>query len=240
MSNLKITETYWRWIVSILVGLYLMGYPYVLDIMGPIEVVLEKDLDISQIQWSMFFSIMSYPGIILAFLGGIIIDNMGHRYSIILFSLVCTFSFAILIVGGLMKSYLVLLAGKLVFGIGGLCLWATYAVVLSKWFNPEEMSLAVSITITTCFIPALFQGWISTALYNEDTMHMPYRLSSVFFVAFCIQVFALVCAVLVCLLDIKRERQSGEVKTEKAKVKLGDIKNFSGSLWIAAAIMMLF
>lgn len=66
----------------------------------------------------MLYSIYSAPNIILPFFGGILIDKIGVRISIFIFSTILIFGQSIVVIGGYTLSYGTLLAGRCIFGIG--------------------------------------------------------------------------------------------------------------------------
>ena len=57
-----------------------MGSYFCYDNPGPIEKTMEEDLDISQTQWNLLYSVYSYPNIVLPIFGGIFLDMIGLRY----------------------------------------------------------------------------------------------------------------------------------------------------------------
>jgi hypothetical protein len=56
-----------------------MGSYFCYDNPGPIEKTLEKDLNISTTQYSLLYSVYSYPNTVLPIFGGIFLDMIGLR-----------------------------------------------------------------------------------------------------------------------------------------------------------------
>jgi hypothetical protein len=56
-----------------------MGSYFCYDNPGPIEETLENDLKINTKQYSLLYSVYSYPNMVLPIFGGIFLDMMGLR-----------------------------------------------------------------------------------------------------------------------------------------------------------------
>ena len=72
-------EGWIRWLTLFFACCFLMGSYFCYDNPGPIEKTMEKDLDISQTQFSLLYSVYSYPNIVLPIFGGIFLDMIGLR-----------------------------------------------------------------------------------------------------------------------------------------------------------------
>ena len=72
-------ETRWKWTMLVLVSVLMMGNYFCYDNPGVIEDTCEKDMDVSQAQYSLLYSVYAYPNIILPIVGGILIDILGIR-----------------------------------------------------------------------------------------------------------------------------------------------------------------
>lgn len=66
----------------------------------------------------MLYSVYSMPNIILPFFGGMLIDKIGVRKSIIIFSFTLILGQGIVVIGGYTLIYYVMLLGRGVFGMG--------------------------------------------------------------------------------------------------------------------------
>jgi len=78
--------------------------------------------------------VYSFPNIILPFLGGFLLDKIGVRYGIFMFTLVLIigqfgktfflylFIYLVFMMGGFYENYDLMIIGRIIFGIGGECL----------------------------------------------------------------------------------------------------------------------
>ena len=69
----------WRILFLSLTSLLNVGVYFGYENPGPIEKQLETDLGISQTQYSLLYSVYSYPNMIVPIFGGIFIDYIGIR-----------------------------------------------------------------------------------------------------------------------------------------------------------------
>jgi nitrate/nitrite transporter NarK len=112
-------QTWWRWVMLFFGCCFLLGSYFCYDNPGPIEKTMEEDLDISTLEFNLLYSVYSYPNTVLPIFGGIFLDAIGLRLGIMLFTTILTLGQAIFTVGGYYKSLGIMIAGRVVFGLGG-------------------------------------------------------------------------------------------------------------------------
>lgn len=78
--------------------LLLFGDAYSFDNPQALESHIETDLEISHTSFNLLYSVYSFPNMLIPIFGGIIIDFLGVRVAIFLFS-------TLLIIGQLIVSY---------------------------------------------------------------------------------------------------------------------------------------
>jgi MFS family permease len=98
---------------------FLLGSYYCYDIPGVIESALEKQFNITPTKWSLFYTVYSIPNMILPFFGGLLLDFIGVRFGLILFTAINTLGQFIFYLGGARDSFWLSIAGRVVFGLGG-------------------------------------------------------------------------------------------------------------------------
>ena len=79
-----------RWCMLFMSCAFLMGNYFVMDNPAILELSIEQDLNIKPTQYAMFYSFYSYPNIILPLVGGIMLDKIGVRLGLILFTVLVT------------------------------------------------------------------------------------------------------------------------------------------------------
>ena len=177
---------------------FLLGSYFCYDNPGPIEETLEKDLDISTVQFNLLYSVYSYPNTVLPIFGGIFLDMIGMRLGIIVFTTVLTLGQAIFTLGGYRKSLGIMIAGRVVFGLGGESLSAAQSAIVSKWFKGKELAMALGLNISISRMGSVVNGIVIPQIYNSTHLD---RLGLALLVGFFVCVFSEVCAVFLIMLD---------------------------------------
>lgn len=67
----------------------------------------------------MLYSLYAFPNVIIPLLGGMLIDKIGARIVLVIAAAFCVGGQLIFGFGGLENIFAVMLAGRVVFGIGG-------------------------------------------------------------------------------------------------------------------------
>lgn len=79
-KKLLIRQTNWRWLMLACGCFFLMGSYFCYDNPAPLKnFFLAPPYDLSTAQWSAFYSIYSFPNMVLPLFGGIFIDRLGIR-----------------------------------------------------------------------------------------------------------------------------------------------------------------
>lgn len=70
---------------------FLLGSYYCYDIPGAIESSFRADFDnMSATKYSLLYTIYSYPNCVLPLFGGVLLDRVGIRFGLILFTIILT------------------------------------------------------------------------------------------------------------------------------------------------------
>ena len=98
---------------------FLLGSYYCYDIPAVIEGELESDFDIDSTTWSLLYTVYSIPNMVLPIFGGVFLDTIGMRIGLLVFTLILTLGQAVFMLGGYQHKYWLMLAGRVIFGLGG-------------------------------------------------------------------------------------------------------------------------
>lgn len=78
---------------------------------------MESDLNLTETEFTIFYSAYSYPNVILCFFGGFLLDTVfGIRLGAIIFAALICVGQVIFAGGALMDNYYVMVLGRFVFG----------------------------------------------------------------------------------------------------------------------------
>lgn len=158
-----------RWIVLVFVSIMMFGNYYVYDAMSSIKSLMQADLGFSNTDYGLIVSFYSFPNtfLLMALIGGIILDNWGIRKTGMLFAGLTFlgsvfFAFApsgiyrsIPFLYNFMGSFLpqyspevkMLMFGRLLFGLGAETSIVVINKILVEWFKGKELALAFALNI---------------------------------------------------------------------------------------------
>lgn len=134
-----------RWVVLVVISLAMFGNYYVYDAISPIADLLRDQLGFSDSRIGTLNAIYSFPNIIMVLIGGIIIDRIGVKKATLLFGSLCFVGAAVTAATG---EFVVMAAGRLIFGIGAESLIVSVTVGIARWFKGRELSFAFGINLT--------------------------------------------------------------------------------------------
>src|SRR5579863_3451749 len=218
----------YRWMVLIFLSLAMFGNYYVYDALSPLADVLKVQLGFSDSNIGLLQAIYSFPNIFTVVIGGVLIDRIGLRRSLMIFGVLCFIGPAITVTSG----HLWLMAiGRLIFGMGAESLIVAVTAALARWFKGKELSFAFGINLTICrlgsFAALNSPTWARAAYAN---WRGPF-LISVGFAALCV-----VGAIVYWAMEVYAERNYhlGEPSTDK--VILADLFNFGRSYWFIVGL----
>mmetsp|Transcript_30180 Transcript_30180/g.46140 ORF Transcript_30180/g.46140 Transcript_30180/m.46140 type:complete len:121 (+) Transcript_30180:104-466(+) len=115
-------KTSWRWAMLAMACLFLVGSYYCYDIPGVIEKQIEERFNKTPTQWSLLYTVYSFPNMALPIFGGIFLDKIGMRVGLLLFTTILTLGQAVFWIGGQNMSWYTMIAGRFIFGLGGECM----------------------------------------------------------------------------------------------------------------------
>lgn len=223
----------YRWSVWLFVSLAMMGNYYVYDAVGPNADLLKSQLGFSDSQIGTLNGIYSLPNLFMVLLGGIIIDRIGARRATIIFS-VLTFLGAV--VTALSGDFLVMAAGRLIFGLGAESMIVAITTALAQWFKGKELAFAFGLNLTVArfgsFAADRSPSWFSFAF---ETWRGPLVVAAV------IGTTCVLGAVLYAVLDGAASRRyalGAAGSTDKVVFK--DLFSFGRTYWFVVALCFSF
>lgn len=95
-----------------------------------------------------------------------------------------------------------MIAGRVVFGLGGESLSVSQSAVISQWFKGKELAMALGFNLSVSRLGSVVNGLVVPTIYNDNHMN---RLGIALLVGFFVCVFSLVCAICLVLIDRKAD-----------------------------------
>jgi MFS family permease len=215
-----------RWVVLVVISLAMFGNYYVYDAISPIADLLRDQLGFSDSRIGTLNAIYSFPNIIMVLIGGIIIDRIGVKKATLLFGVLCFVGAAVTAATG---EFVVMAAGRLIFGVGAESLIVSVTVGIARWFKGRELSFAFGVNLTIARLGSyLALNSPSLARPAYENWQWPLFIT-VGFATFCV-----VGALLYWVLEDRAEKRYdlGEAG-ETEKVEWGDLFSFGRSyIWV--------
>ncbi len=223
---------FYRWLVLIFVSLAMFGNYYVYDALSPLADVLKVQLGFSDSNIGFLQAIYSFPNIFTVLIGGIIIDRVGLRKSLMLFGVLCLIGPAITAASGHLWSMAI---GRLIFGMGAESLIVAVTAALARWFRGKELSFAFGINLTISRL-GTFAALNSPTWARSSYAHW----RGPFIIAVAFSALCVVGAAVYWILEVHAEKvySLGDASTDK--IVFADLFKFGRSYWYIVALCITF
>lgn len=218
-----------KYFLIIISTLLLVGKNYCFNIPQSLETkFLKGEFHLSNLQFDLFYSVYSFPNILLPFFGGIFVDKLGNRIGIILFSSLILLGQFLFLIGTSLMAYYILLIGRIIFGLGSETLLIVQHTIVVKWSSKNEMALAIALQAAIAKVGAIINSPLTPKLYDvSNEFFLPCFVG----VLFCAG--SLISGIIVCFIDKKYERllQNNDIKKQR-KIQIKDILKLDSRFWL--------
>jgi MFS family permease len=223
-----------RWWILALLSAVIAGNYYAYDSIAPVADLLRTGRGFTQQQIGLLNAVFSLPNIVLALLGGILIDRYGPARISLWTAALCCMGTVLTAIG---SPFGLMVFGRLLFGVGEETLLIALLAGLAQWFAAGGTALAM----------ALFFSLARVGSYAADISprwaHVLYRHGSQppLWLAAAITGLSLGAAIIYALVDatVRRVGRENSTRTED-RVSWSDIKRFDRSYWYILALNVLF
>ena len=226
-------EKYYRWLVLAFVSLIMFGNYYIYDSIAPIADILKSQLGFTDENIGQMYSVYSIAAIVILLVGGIFIDKYGTKISILFFSLLSTVA---ALVTWISPDLTIMLAGRVILGLGSEPLVVAITTALAKWFKGKELGFAFGLNLT-------FARLGSVAADNSPSWGKAFysNWQDPLFLALLISVTCLVGGVIYWYLEHSAEKKYKLTKAEETeKLVFKDLFEFNTSFWFIVALCVTF
>ena len=223
----------YRWVVLVFVSMAMFGNYYIYDSISPLADLLSKQLGFSDSDIGLLNGIYSLPNIFLVLIGGIIIDRLGTRKSILIFAILCLIGAAFTAFQGDLKT---MATGRLIFGLGAESLIVAVTTILARWFKGKELSFAFGINLTIARLGS-FAALNSPTWAKDLYSNWQYPL----LIALIAGIISVVSVIIYIGLDRKAEKKyTLRAAGETDKIIFRDIFKFNRSFWYITLLCVTF
>jgi MFS family permease len=223
----------YRWIVLIFVSLAMFGNYYFYDALEPLAKLLQEQLHFTDSNIGLLNTAYSIAPFFTVVIGGIIIDIIGTRKSMLIFGTLCM---AGAIITASSPKVLVMALGRMIFGMGAESLIVAITTAVAKWFKGKELSFALGINLMIARGGTwMAQNSPTWARGAYDSWQKPWWIG-VGFVTLCV-----IGPLAYYFLEVRAERNSSLGQAgEQDKIVLSDVKNFGVSYWYLVGLCVVF
>jgi MFS family permease len=210
----------------------MFGNYYVYDALSPLADVLKAQLGFTDANIGLLQAIYSFPNIFTVVIGGVIIDRIGLRKSLMIFGVLCLIGPAITVASG----HLWLMAtGRLIFGMGAESLIVAVTAALARWFRGKELSFAFGINLMIArlgsFAALNSPTWARQAYANWRTP---------FLIALGFSTLCVIGAAIYWGIEVYAEKNYQLAEAWTDKVVFADLFKFGVSYWYIVALCVTF
>lgn len=142
-----------RWRALFYVYLSMLAYSFLFQVIPPLLNLIVSDLGISHAQAGALMSFFALPGLFISIPGGLLTDTYGpKRVTLAALAIAAAGSIAV----GLGETYPLLVAGRIITGVGAAILAVVTSQTVSLWFAKKELGTAMGLYNTAMPIGTIF------------------------------------------------------------------------------------
>ncbi|KAH8302010.1 hypothetical protein KR044_001800 [Drosophila immigrans] len=237
------SSTCHRFLALIFMCLLGFGSYFCYDNPGALQTVFKRDLDLTATEFTLIYSIYSWPNVVLCFLGGFLIDRVfGIRLGTIVYMLILLVGQLIFASGGILNTFWLMIVGRFIFGIGAESLAVAQNSYAVLWFKGKELNMVFGLQLSVARFGSTVNFWVMQPIYDYVRKFYDERaLGVVLLLATLTCVMSLLCALILGFMDKRAERilqrnnnPSGEIP------KLTDVFTFKAPFWMVSIICVAY
>jgi len=239
----KISDSkFLRWGILILVGFILSVNYYFYDAFSTLKDLLVQEFNFSNTQYGLFVAFYSIPNtfLLMAVIGGVILDKLGIRRTGFMFIFFMAFGAVLTAYGasdmyqdgigyGLMNSFMpnyspelkMMLLGRFFYGLGAETSIVVISKILVKWFKGKDLALAFGLKVGFGRLGTFAALNLSPILANGGK-----TLDTAVWLAGILVCIGLLAFIIYMIFDIRYDKEVNEKQvllTEKDKFKVSDV-----------------
>ncbi|KAH8366266.1 hypothetical protein KR093_011329 [Drosophila rubida] len=238
------SSTCHRFLALIFMCLLGFGSYFCYDNPGALQTVFKRDLDLSATEFTLIYSIYSWPNVVLCFVGGFLIDRLfGIRLGTIIYMLILLVGQLIFASGGILNAFWLMILGRFIFGIGAESLAVAQNSYAVLWFKGKELNMVFGLQLSVARFGSTVNFWVMQPIY--DYVSNFYKghtaLGVVLLLATLTCVMSLLCALILGFMDKRAERMLQRNNNPSGEIpKLTDVFTFKAPFWMVSIICVAY
>ncbi len=164
----------YRWLVLVFISAAQGFNYYIYDSINPLERIFIEKLGYSGTMFGWLNSSYSVAAVLTLLIGGIIIDRIGTKKSLFIFAALCFLGALLTAWRG---SFVTMVAGRTVLGLGAESMIVAVTTALAKWFKGKELSFAFGVNLTIARLASVAADnsptWAKSSFYPQGPTGEP-------------------------------------------------------------------
>ncbi|KAI1896252.1 hypothetical protein AGOR_G00092890 [Albula goreensis] len=201
----------------------------------------EEGLGMTPQEYNLLYAIYAWTNAVVVIMAGFLIDKLGNRFGVFLFSFLTVLGSAIFALGSHFKGteYLLplMLTGRLLFGSGNGSLTIVQNRITAFWFKGKELALAFGLTLAFSRLGSVLN------FFFTQRFEAHYGIQWTLWGGTLLCVMGFMSAVIVSALDkvgMKQLGLDGAIQEESRKVRVQDLRQLSLRYWLLVLTIMFF
>ncbi|CAB3386415.1 Hypothetical predicted protein [Cloeon dipterum] len=205
----------------------------------------KHDLQLTTTEFVYLYSWYSWPNVVLCFVGGFLIDRVfGIRLGTVIYAFLVVVGQLVFALGGYLGKFWLMVVGRFIFGIGGESLAVAQNNYAVLWFKGKELNMVFGLQLSFARVGSTVNFNVMEPLYGwvSHYYHGYTCLGVVLFIAATTTLLSLISALILTVLDKRRERHIGQnsVGGTEEVVRLSDVRYFPVTFWLIAGICVSY
>ena len=230
-----------RWIVLLFVSLTMFGNYYIYDAINPLVDIFIQQLGFTNENVGWLNSSYSVAAVLTLLIGGILVDKLGTKKSIAIFSVLCLLGALLTAAKG---SFAVMVSGRAVLGLGAESLIVAVTTALAKWFKGKELSFAFGVNLTVARLASVAAdnspSWAGSVFYPGGSSAPPSWQGPMMIAVAAGAICVVAAAVYWWLENLAARRYALGEAGGTDKLEFGKIFKFNSSYWFIVALCFTF
>ncbi|KAG7492067.1 hypothetical protein MATL_G00010600 [Megalops atlanticus] len=192
-------------------------------------------------EYNLLYAIYAWTNALVVIMAGFLIDKLGNRFGVFLFSFLTVLGSAIFALGSHFKGtgYLLplMLTGRLLFGSGNGSLTIVQNRITAFWFKGKELALAFGLTLAFSRLGSVLN------FFFTQRFEAHFGIQWTLWGGTILCVVGFLAAITVSALDkvgMKQLGLDGAIQEESRKVRVQDVRHLSLRYWLLVLTIMFF
>ena len=171
-------------------------------------------------RYGFLYTAYAVPNTILPLVGGLLLDKIGTRRGLILFTFLLCLGQGIFMLGGYQMSFPLMVIGRVIFGIGCESMYVGQSAIISNWFINFELPFAISIIACIPLFGSFLNAVVPTVLINTGSF------GDAFLLGFALTLVSLILVLFLTSLDYKTEAHDNILLKQYSKKRQAKLDQF--------------